>query len=66
MAHGLSCSVACGIISDQGLNLCPLHWQVESNPLYHQGSPIFFAWYDLFKAINKKKIIHFKWKQVFL
>ena len=30
MAQGLSCSVACGIVSDQGLNLCPLHWQAYS------------------------------------
>ena len=28
-AHGLSCSAACGIFPDQGLNPCPLHWQVE-------------------------------------
>ena len=27
--HGLSCSAACGIFPDQGLNLCPLYWQVE-------------------------------------
>ena len=39
MAHGLSCFVACGIFSDQGSNLCPLHWQVDSQPLQHQGSP---------------------------
>ena len=39
MAHGLSCSVACGIFLDQGLNLCPLHWQADSQPLHHQGSP---------------------------
>ena len=39
VAHGLSCSKACGIFPDQGLNLCPLHWQVASHPLYHQGSP---------------------------
>ena len=38
-AHGLSCSVACGIFLDQGLNSCPLHWQVDSYPLYHQGIP---------------------------
>ena len=25
--------------SDQGLNLCPLHWKVASQPLDHQGSP---------------------------
>ena len=26
MAHGLSCSAACGIFLDQGLNPCPLWW----------------------------------------
>ena len=30
VAHGLSCSVACGIFPDQGSNLCPLHWQADS------------------------------------
>ena len=30
VAHGLSCSVACGIFLDQGSNLCPLHWQADS------------------------------------
>ena len=25
VAHGPSCSAACGIFPDQGLNLCPLH-----------------------------------------
>ena len=39
VAHGLSCYKACGIFPDQGLNLCLLHWQVASHPLYHQGSP---------------------------
>ena len=39
VAHGPSCSVACGIFSDQGSNLCPLHWQADSQPLRHQGSP---------------------------
>ena len=24
-----------------GLNTCPLHWQADSYPLYHQKSPIF-------------------------
>ena len=37
--HGLSRSVACGIFPDQGSNLCPLHWQADSQPLRHQGSP---------------------------
>ena len=30
VAHGLSCSAACGILPDQGSNPCPLHWQVDS------------------------------------
>ena len=30
VAHGLSCSVACGIFPDQGSNPCPLHWQADS------------------------------------
>ena len=29
-AHGLSCSMVCGIFPDQGSNPCPLHWQVDS------------------------------------
>ena len=40
MACGLSCSVACGIFPDQGSNPCFLHWQVDSLPLSHQGSPL--------------------------
>ena len=39
VAHGPSCSVACGIFPDQGSNPCPLHWQADSQPLRHQGSP---------------------------
>ena len=35
----LCCSVACGIFLDQGLKLCLLHWQADSQPLDHQGSP---------------------------
>ena len=39
VVHGLSCLMACGIFPDQGLNLCLLHWQEDSLPLTHQGSP---------------------------
>ena len=42
VAHGPSCSAACGILPDQGSNPCPLHWQADSQPLRHQGSPGFF------------------------
>ena len=39
VAHGPSCSVACGILPDQGSNLCPMHQQADSQPLHHEGSP---------------------------
>ena len=39
VVHRLSCPVACGILRDQGLNPCLLHWQTDSLPLSHQGSP---------------------------
>ena len=39
VAHGPSCSAACGIFPDQGSNPCPLHWQADSQPLRHQGNP---------------------------
>ena len=37
VAHGPSCSAACGILPVQGSNPCPLHWQADSRPLRHQG-----------------------------
>ena len=39
VAHGFSSSAAVGIFQDQRLNPCLLHWQADSYPLYHQGSP---------------------------
>ena len=39
VVHKLSCSAACGVFMDQGLNLCLMHWQADSLPLSHQGSP---------------------------
>ena len=48
VAHGPSCSAACGILPDQGSNPCPLHWQADSQPLSHQGSP--FTHLRLFKC----------------
>ena len=30
VVQGLSCSKACVIFLDQGLNPCPLHWQMDS------------------------------------
>ena len=42
VAHGPSCSAACGILPDQGSNPCALHWQADSQPLRHQRSPCLF------------------------
>ena len=42
MAHGPSRSATCGIFPDWGTNPCPLHRQVDSQPLSHQGSPLVF------------------------
>ena len=47
VAHGPSCSTACAIFPDQGSNPCPLHWQADSQPLRHQGSPILILKRDL-------------------
>ena len=48
--HGLSGSTACGIFLDQGSNPCPLHWQVDSYPLSHQGS---------LRLLNEKHLFDF-------
>ena len=51
VAHKLSCSLACEIFLDQGSNLCLLHWQVDSLPLNHQGSPRIY--YFLVSCLQK-------------
>jgi hypothetical protein len=48
--RGLSCPMACGIFLEQGLNPCPLHWQADSYPLCHQGSPLISSFF-------KRKIV---------
>ena len=44
LEHRLSCSAECGIFLDQGSNPCLLHWQADSLPLSHQGSPRRGSW----------------------
>ena len=51
VAHGPSRSAACGILPDQGSNPRPLHWQADSQPLRHQGSPIFKVIIDRYELI---------------
>ena len=59
VAHGPSCSVARGIFPDQGSNPCPLHWQADSQPLRHQGSPfkIFFENSFLFLSLLRNILL---------
>ena len=50
VAHGPSCSAACGIFPDQGSNPCPLHWQALSTAA-PPGKPNFcFCIYFFFPA----------------
>ena len=51
VAHGPRCSAACGIFPNQGSNPCSLHWQADSQPLRHQGSP---KWRFLSNKKNQK------------
>ena len=59
VAHRPSCSVACGIFPHQGSNPCLLHWQADSQPLCHQGSP-------LFHLLRLNKNVAFSWKWTLL
>ena len=54
VAHRLSCSKACRIFPDQGLNLCFLHWQVNSVSPSHQRSPfdLIFYWVVCFFILS--------------
>ena len=58
VAHGPSCSAACGIFPDQGSNPCPLPWQTDSQPLHHQGSPgpisLFLLSFPFLKEVGQK------------
>ena len=46
-AHVFSFPKACGVFPDQGSNLGPLNWQVDSQPPNHQEGPdflLFWCW----------------------
>ena len=48
---GSQAQLLCWIFPDQGSNLCPLHWQADSQPLCHQGSPVVSILYVVFTYI---------------
>ena len=60
VAHGPSCSTACGIFPDQGSNPCPVRWQADSQPLCHQGSPLQSFEDNIFKTQDKTEAFYFK------
>ena len=43
MVHRISCFLACGIFSDQALNLCLLHWQVDNYGTTREVPPVDFT-----------------------
>ena len=53
-AHRLSCPAPRRIFLDQELNPCPLHWQVDSLPLDHQGKIQLVGFLPLFYLKKKK------------
>ena len=59
VAHGPSCSAACGILPDRGSNPCPLHWQADSQPLCHQGSPL-ICFYNFLYVLHLKNYTSFR------
>ena len=62
VAHGPSRSAARGILPDQGSNPCPLHWQADSQPLRHRGSPLLILnviFYHKLKLMNLHVFLDF-------
>ena len=64
VAHGPSCSAACGIFPDQSSNPCPLHWQADSQPLCHQGSPIIAIFNELPWYNESDGATESRWRQL--
>ena len=61
VAHGPSCSAACGILPDQGSNPCPPHWrpphwQADSQPPRHQGSPAQSILNNCYRVYDKSQM----------
>jgi len=52
MVHRLGCSKVYWIVSNLGLNLCLLHWQVDSLSPSHQESPQFIFSGNLYSVLR--------------
>ena len=64
VAHGPSCSAACGILPDQGSNPCPLHWQADSQPLRHQRSPRWILFEQTIQDLANKIPCSISWQRI--
>ena len=51
------CSLLQGIFPIQGTNPHPLHWQVDSSPLSHQGSPLKHSYISLVAIIWNSAVL---------
>ena len=59
MVHRLSCFTVYGMFLDQGLNPCPLYWQADCYPLYHQGSSHCLFLYTKFVGTQPYSFIYY-------
>ena len=68
VAHGLSCSAACGIFSDQGSNPRPLHWQDRFSTTVPPGKPLDHVFKSILPvfAFWLKSLIHLHLKQLLI
>ena len=51
VACGLRCPVTCRILSDQGSNLCPLHWQIPNHWTTREGPILFHSLFHNLKRL---------------
>lgn len=67
VVHGLSCPEAWGVLTDRESNRGLLHWQVNSSPLSHQGTPIlrFLRNLHLFSVVTAP-VYSYQWYEKFL
>lgn len=47
--------------STQESNLCALHWQADSHPLYHRGSPLVFLMLAILARVKWENSLAIQW-----
>ena len=68
VVNGLTCTRTCGIFLYQESYSCPLHWQVDSLLLDHQGSPMAIHFLSFKKKISYLVtffiLLQFYWEKI--